>query len=70
MCTAKLPTYEEASLNADMEESSASAFPATMVVSAATLNSDENRQLGVGAFGVVWYIRLYSLRVSEFPSEY
>jgi len=50
-------THREAGLDADMEESSVSAaVPATTVVSIATLHSDGRRQLGAGAFGVVWYV--------------
>jgi len=41
----------------DMEESATSVIPPETVVSTTELRSDVKRQLGAGAFGVVWYVR-------------
>jgi len=58
--TDHIPTHREAGLDVDMDEG-----PATTVVSADTLLSDERRQLGAGAFGVVWYVYKFTSCLSN-----
>ena len=62
LCTAAVtehaPIHRQAGMDADIEESSASAVAATTVISAATFHCNERCQLGAGAFGVVWYVRI------------